>query len=119
MEKWAVIPVIPGTDHIAGKIGNEYGKIVLLYVVDSSLNLPTATMGTEIKKAEDRIENIKAQLAQKNITTKDYIEWGTWEDKLKAIMHLEQCDEILITKELLTTHLVKRLKKNKMNVVTI
>ncbi len=117
MEKWALVPAVQGTEALVDRIGKDYGKIVLVYVVDSNADLPTASVGTAIKKAEDRIELIKGTLTAKEIIVKDYIEWGSWIDKLKAIMRIEQCDEVLVPKEL--SSLAKNLKKEKLKVTEL
>ncbi len=111
MHKWILVPAVQGSEEIARTLQDQASKIVLVYVVDSNANTSTASVGTEIRKAEDRMDRIKKELSGKEIVVKDYVEWGSWPDKLKAIAAIEKCDEIIVPRNQETLWLRRTLKK--------
>ena len=96
MNKWVLIPAVEGSETAAEKAAKTASKIVMVYVVDSNADIPTASIGTEIKKAEDRMDLVKQKLLGQGVLVKEYVEWGSWPEKVKAISRIEHCDKVLV-----------------------
>lgn len=99
MEKWYLVPLLTGREDELIDVMKEAGKVVLLFVADDKLKeVPAAFAGSRIRSAETRIEKIKDELhkIRSDIMVTDYIEWGSWDEKIISIAKIESVDTILI-----------------------
>jgi len=109
---WILVPVLTEKesdfDFVESLKSNE--KIVLLFVVDESLKeVPAGFVGSRIKSAELIIEKIK-NLLPSNITVKDYVEWGSWHEKIENIAKLEEIDKVVMIQSRKSESLLPFLK---------
>ena len=95
-----LVPILTGKEHedfFIEKI-KDYGKIVLLFVVDEKLReVPAGFVGSRIKSAENEIEKVKFELP-KTVLIKDYVEWGSWPEKVENTARLEECGKIVMAR---------------------
>ena len=99
MENWYLVPLLTGREDELIEIMKEAGKVVLLFVADDKLKeVPAAFAGSRIRSAETQIEKIKNELhkIRSDILITDYIEWGSWDEKIISIAKIEAVDTILI-----------------------
>lgn len=101
-KKWILVPVFGDSEknpEFLNKISNAT-KVILLFVVDQKTvdGIPTGFIGGRIKTGEETIEDIKSKLPAA-VEVKDYVEWGTWEQKIENTALLEHVDEIVMAKD--------------------
>ncbi|MEM0372498.1 MAG: hypothetical protein QXO69_01515 [archaeon] len=98
MNPTVLVPIITGKEHESPMIEKlkRSDKVVLLFVADEKLrDVPTGFAGARIKAAESAMEKIKNALPRE-IGVKEYIEWGSWSDKVVNIARLEEADAVLL-----------------------
>ena len=72
-------------------------KLVLVFVVDEKTksDVPASLAGEKIKSAEGVIEKMRQRLPS-SVVIKEYVEWGSWPEKVKNIARLEEADLVLM-----------------------
>ena len=119
VKKWILVPVFGEREqdpHFIHSINNA-SKIILLFVVDqkSVQGIPTGFIGGKIKTGEETISKIKKSLSR-TIEVKDYVEWGTWEQKIENTSLLEHVDEIVMVKDKKSRKIAEQLEQRGLKV---
>jgi len=104
--EWVLVPILTGKEIELLDQLDKASKTVLVYVVDEGdlEKYPASAIGTKIKEAEQLMETMKSKLVGE---VKDYVEWGRWVEKVKAIAELEQVDKIIM----IDCDLARKIKK--------
>jgi hypothetical protein len=74
-------------------------KVIMLFVVDKNFlnHVPATFVSSRIQMVQETIDGIKKSLPQ-NISAKDFVEWGEWDEKIENLARLEGVDEIVMKK---------------------
>jgi hypothetical protein len=98
MNACTLIPILTEKEceeDFISKINSQ--KLVLVFVVDEKTknNVPAALARLKIKSAENVIEKIRQRLPS-SVVIKEYVEWGSWPEKVQNIARLEESDLVLM-----------------------
>ena len=112
MNACTLVPILTGREceeDFVSKINAQ--KVVLVFVVDEKTknDVPAALAGSSIKAAESTIEAIRKKM-HPSVVVKEYIEWGSWPEKIKNIARLEEVDLVLMRNSELSETIVIFLK---------
>lgn len=97
MEHWILVPILTEKEHeddFLKGLGDAQ-RVVLVFVIDKeNLDVPAGVVGGKIKGAETTMSGIKKKLH--GLEFKEYVEWGSWLQKIESIARLERVDEVVM-----------------------
>jgi hypothetical protein len=89
-------------------------KLVLVFVVDqTAMDVPAGLAGGKIKNAEKIMGDLKKRYKKALVT--EYIEWGSWPEKLRNIALLERAQQIVAVNCQLGRELSRKMKDQKID----